>query len=442
MNKKVTAIIIGIVSVLIVLLVVLLAFNKDSYDGDVISVYYLNNISSPVSEPALAMVKVPVGRSGDRVEQAVRILLSDPVEDGLSRPFPIGVNLLGIAYAGEDITVHLSEEYGELYGVALACANACTVLTLCEIEGVSTVSITVEGKPHPAFSATKLSVENIVTGDMSLRPVELQAVLYYSDGNTEYVVGERKNIIMRENESIARYVVEELIKGPDSDSSAEGYKRIINPNTKLLNIEVSNNICYVNLSKEFLDGLYKSKAIEVQTLYSITNSLCSTESIEGVQFLVEGERIYGNEVMRKNESVIGHYKDETITINLYVISQDNKYLEMLPTRIDAVSGFDIERLVVEKLISGIDGYGFMSVIPKGTMLLGVERDRQTCIVNFSKEFTSNYADNYDMNLIVQSIVTSLTSANNNIQNVLLLVEGKDFGDGKPIYPDNSLVGVG
>ena len=218
MNKKVTAIIIGIVSVLIVLLVVLLAFNKDSYDGDVISVYYLNNISSPVSEPALAMVKVPVGRSGDRVEQAVRILLSDPVEEGLSRPFPIGVKLLGIAYAGEDITVHLSEEYGELYGVALACANACTVLTLCEIEGVSTVSITVEGKRIRIFR-DKLSVENIVTGDMSLRPVELQAVLYYSDGNTEYVVGERKNIIMRENESIARYVVEELIKGPDSDSS-------------------------------------------------------------------------------------------------------------------------------------------------------------------------------------------------------------------------------
>lgn len=439
MNRRANSLVIAI---LLAALLILQACSQRSYDGDVIDVYYLTDVSSPDFESAVTVVQVPASRYGDRVEQAVKMLLTYPGEDGLYKPFPDGVELLGIEYEGENVTVNLSEEYGELHGAELAGANACTVLTLCAIEGVSSVTITVNGKPHPAFPATSLSADTIVTGDISLKPVELQAVLYFSDGNTEYVVGEGKNIIIRENESIARYVVEELIKGPDSDSSAEGFKSIIHPDTKLLNIEVSNNICYINLSNEFLDGLYRSKAIEVQTLYSITNSLCSTEGIEGVQYLVEGERIYGNEVMRKNETVIGQYNDEAISVNLYVVSSDNKYLESLPTRIETVTGFDIERLIVEKLISGIDGYGFMSAMPKGTMLLGVDMDRHTCIVNFSKEFTTNYNSAYDMNLIIQSVVTSLTHANSNIENVKIQVEGVDLGDGKPIYPDDSLVGVG
>lgn len=428
-------------SILVLLLILLIGCNRREFEGEVIEVYYLRDIYAPISDGAVAAVKYPVNQYSDKVETAVKMLLSKPEDDGLQSPFPEDVELIGIDYTDEVVTVHLSEEYGEMFGANLAAANVCTVLTLCGIDGVSAVSLTVDGKPHPALSVDKLSADSIVAGDLSLKPVELQALLYYSDGNSEYVVEENKNIIIRENESIARYVVEELIKGPDEDSSAEGYKRIIHPDTKLLKIETVNNICYVNFSKEFLEGIHKSRATEVQTLYSITNSLCAIDGINGVQYLVEGERIYGNEVMRRNDTVIGAYYDPSITEKLYIVSSDGKYLESLLVRIEAITGFELERLVVEKMIAGIDGYGFMSMIPKGTMLLGIDIDRYTCIIDFSKEFVANDTV-YDRDLIIQSIVMSITEANENIRNVKIQVNGNDLNDGEPYDPDYSLVGVG
>jgi|GEM_PF-736610 len=430
-----------IFSVFLFMLILLGGCKRSEYEGEYIEVYYLRDISAPISDGALAAVKYPVYQYRDKIETAVKKLLSKPDDESLRCPFPDDVELVGIEYSGNVVTVNLSEEYGEMFGAELAAANVCTVLTLCGIDGVSEVSITVNGKPHPALSVDRLSADSVVTGDLSLKPVEFQALLYFSDGNSEYVVEEHKNIIIRENESIAKYVVEELIKGPDEDSIAEGYKRIIHPDTKLLKIETINNICYVNFSKEFLEGIRKSRAVEVQTLYSITNSLCALDGINGVQYLVEGERIYGNEVMRRNDTVIGAYYDPSISETLYIVSSDGKYLESLPVRIEAITGYELERLIVEKLISGIDGYGFLSMIPKGTMLLGIDIDRYTCIINFSKEFIVN--DHiYDRNLIIQSIVLSLTEANENIRNVRIMVNGNYINNGEPFYPDYSLVGVG
>lgn len=424
-----------------IVLILLIGCNGNEYEGEVIEVYFLRDISAPISDGAVAAVKYPAFRYSDKVEAAIGKLLSEPEVEGLHSPFPEGVKLVGIDYSGDVVTVHLSEEYGEMFGEDLAAANVCTVLTLCGIDGVNAVSITVDGKQHPAISVDRFTADSVVTGDFSFKPVEFQALLYFSDGNTEYVVEENKNIIIRENESIAKYVVEELIKGPDEDSSAEGYKRIIHPDAKLLKIEIVNNICYVNFSKEFLEGIRKSRAIEVQTLYSITNSLCALDGINGVQYLVEGEKIYGNEVMRRNETVIGAYYDPSVSERLYVVSSDGKYLESLLVRIEAVTGYELERLIVEKLIAGIDGYGFMSMLPKGTMLLGIDIDKYSCIINFSKEFIVN-DHMYDRELIIQSIVLSLTEANENIRNVRILVNGNDINNGEPYYPDYSLVGVG
>ena len=60
----------------------------------------------------------------------------------------------------------------------------------------------------------------------------------------------------------------------------------INPNTKIISIAVKDNICYVNLSKEFL--VTQSDVLPEVTVYSIVNSLIELQNINKVQISVEG----------------------------------------------------------------------------------------------------------------------------------------------------------
>jgi len=419
----------------IAVIMMLQSCGNGRYNGETVRVYYIRDISGPVSESAVGAVDKPVSKYADKARVAMVHLLSEPGVGDLESPYPDGVTLESITYDDDYVTVDLSEEYGEMYGAELAAADACAVMTLCGIDGVSAVRFLVKGKPHPLHEKEFLSKNDIITDDLSLKPVEMQAVLYFSEGSVEYVVPELKNIIIRENEPIERYIIEELIKGP----SEEDYVRILDPDTELISISKENKICYVNFSSDFEDGFKGSLARELQTLYSVTNSLCSAEGVEGVQYLVEGERIYGNTVMRRVDTVIGAYSDQAISATIYMVDRTGQNLVKIPARIRTDSGFYIERLIVETLITGVDGFGFMSMIPKGTMLLGMEIDKDTCVINFSQEFTANDSGAVDREIIFQALALSLKDANENISKIQVKVNGIDITDGAAIYPDRSIV---
>lgn len=423
------------ITALIAAVMVLQGCDYGEYNGETVKVYYIRDISGPVSESAIGAVNMPAARYSDKARTAMTYLLSDPGEGDLESPYPEGVAIESITYDGDTLTVDLSEEYGEMYGAELAAADACAVMTLCGIDGISAVRFTVKGKPHPLHEKEFLSKEDIITDDLSLKPVEMQAVLYFSDGNVDYVVPELKNIIIRENEPIERYIIEELIKGP----TEEYYQRILDPDTELISISRENKICYVNFSHDFKDGFDGDLVRELQTLYSVTNTLCSIEGIEGVQYLVEGDPIYGDTVMRKVDEVVGAYSEQTINAAIYLPDSTGEKLVKVPTRIKNDGGFYIERLVVEKLIAGIDGFGFMSIIPKGTMLLGLEVSKNTCVVNFSKEFVANDSGDIGREIIYQAIALSLNEANSNIEKIRIKVNGFNLTDGINVYPDKSIV---
>lgn len=82
-------------------------------------------------------------------EDLLELLLRGPESEELTSPFPAETVLRsqrveeGIAY------VDLSEAYGGLSGAELTLADACIVLTLCQLDGVEQVYITVEGEPRP-----------------------------------------------------------------------------------------------------------------------------------------------------------------------------------------------------------------------------------------------------------------------------------------------------
>ncbi len=421
--------IITLISVLILALV-LVSCEEAPQQGEQLQIYFLKDYSaSPGS--AVDVVEITISRNSDKVTHAMKKLLADPGVSGLVSPFPKGISLSSVKYDGEKVIIGLSEEYGELYGADLAAADACVVLTLCAIEGISEVELTVNGEPHPSRPHKTMSASGIVTDDLPLKPVEMEIVLYFTDGNRQYVVPEVKNIIIRDNESIERYVVEELLKGPVSD----GLERILPEGTELISIAREKGTCFVNFSEAFMRVVEEGREAEIQALYSVTNSLCSINGIQSVQYLVDGQRLYGSTVMLPYNASVGEFSDLAIEATVYMADSSATYLVPVKARIATGGGFDLSRLLTDRLITGIDGGGFMSILPKGTMILDMEIGRGSCTINFSKEFIQNNTGAVPDVLILQSIALTLNENIESIDHIIIKVDGQDYGNGELIKPD-------
>lgn len=96
-------------------------------------------------------------------EDVLALLLNGPESPELTSPFPAGTT--GSWYAEEGTAyVDLSEAYGGLSGAELTLADACIVLTLCRVEGVERVYITVAGEKRPfrdqVFTAADFLLDN------------------------------------------------------------------------------------------------------------------------------------------------------------------------------------------------------------------------------------------------------------------------------------------
>ena len=98
---------------------------------------------------------------------------------------------------------------------------------------------------------------------------------------------EIREVEVNPNQPIERYVVEQLIKGPESDS----LKNVIPSDTKIRDISTADGICYVDLSSEFVTKQSGTEKDGIAAVYSIVNSLGEMETVNKVQFLIEGEKV-------------------------------------------------------------------------------------------------------------------------------------------------------
>ncbi|MCK9216389.1 MAG: GerMN domain-containing protein [Firmicutes bacterium] len=121
--------------------------------------------------------------------------------------------------------------------------------------------------------------------DVELTDVEI--ILYFGDSQAMYVVPEKRIISINQDVSKEEYlklIVEELIKGPKND---ELYPTIPSE-TKVLNIELEDDLVYLDFSKEMQTKHWGGAAGENMTLLSLANTMTEIEYIERVIPSVEG----------------------------------------------------------------------------------------------------------------------------------------------------------
>ncbi|NLO98461.1 MAG: GerMN domain-containing protein [Peptococcaceae bacterium] len=135
---------------------------------------------------------------------------------------------------------------------------------------------------------------------------EREVALYFA--NNEYVqtgneelektIAE-KRIVEYGNISLEEAMVRELIKGPENKELSTG----IPPTAKLLGVEVSEGVAYVNFAQEGMNG---GSLQELLTIEQIVRSLTDLDTVDSVQFLLDGQQA---ETLMGHMSIAGPFKE-------------------------------------------------------------------------------------------------------------------------------------
>jgi len=131
------------------------------------------------------------------------------------------------------------------------------------------------------------------TDDKDTFPKKLNINFYFCGlGEDKKFISEKRTITAGNMQTAAMNAMQEILKGP----SRTYYYAVIPGGTKLLGVEVQENIVKVNLSEEFFKDSLDNRILDEYIIYSVVNTLTEVPGIEGVVFYIDGKRIkvYGN----------------------------------------------------------------------------------------------------------------------------------------------------
>ncbi len=238
----------------------------------------------------------------DLPEFIINKLLEGPVEPEMSRTVRAGTRLLSVATDKSLAKVDLSKEFYHEESIYDILAVASIVKSLCSVQGIDQVLITVEGQPLLTTDGSELGIlkeSDVVFDADALMQDESNITLYFSDLNAEYLVPEIHQIKVRRGESLEKLVMQALINGPQSTRNSP----TVPPETKILSIETKDSVCFVNLSSDFIARNSVGLSAERLIVFSIVNSLTELSGIDKVQFLIEGEKKDVYQHMTINEPI-------------------------------------------------------------------------------------------------------------------------------------------
>lgn len=244
------------------------------------------------------------------LREMMEVMRETPTDDELKPVIPEDVELLDFDFEHNQLYLDFSPEYKKMPKVYEVLCRAAIVRTLGQIDGVEYVDFQVNGEPLTDLEGKEIGlmnedqfIENAGEEINAYKTADL--TLYFSNKAGDKLVEQRVAMEYNSNISLEKLIVEQLIAGPPF----EGAYPTIPSETKLLNISIKDNICYVNLDEGFLGTGYN--VIESIPVYSIVNSLIENTDAQKVQISINGESnrmfresINFDTIFEKNEGLI------------------------------------------------------------------------------------------------------------------------------------------
>ncbi len=213
-------------------------------------------------------VQLPDADTLTQEELAQRLLerlLADAPDAGVRAPMPGGTTLLSLSVLGNWARVDFSRQYARLAGIDLTLADYCVTLTLTQLDGVNAVSITSGGRELPYRETQTLTAADPLLSmrEDALRPITVS--LYFLDPTSGALRAEKRALAPQ---------------GPESDALAA----LLPEEFTVLSARVEEGTCYLNLPSDADLGISPRQTVE-----SLVLSLCSLDTVERVQIVVDGE---------------------------------------------------------------------------------------------------------------------------------------------------------
>ena len=252
---------------------------EEAEDG--YQVYY-SALEDRYAQQALASEPYGSAPPEEPIPDLVAALLDGPDSPDLTSPFPDGVRLLGWELEDGVLHLDLSEQYGGLSGVNLTVADACLTLTLCQVEGVDAVYVTVEGREIPYRPVQALTPEELFLSDGMDAPASVALLFWYPRADGTGLAAETRELAA--GDTLLQDVLTSWADGP----SGQELEAALPQGAEVRSVTLEDGLCTVDLSQAFLDGLPADSGQARLAVYALVNTLAGMDGVEQVQLLVEG----------------------------------------------------------------------------------------------------------------------------------------------------------
>lgn len=260
---------------------------KEESEQAAFSVYYVSNSETKIEKHPYHLQAT---ETEAQMEELFKVLSTVSLKNEYKAPLTYGFCITGYELNDGKLMIHMDEKYKDLSVTQEVLVRASIVRTLTQLPDVNFVAFRVNGEPiydaigkMVGWMNADQFVEN--EGNEINTYEEVQLKLYFANEAGTGLIETTRTKEYNTNISLEKLIVEELIKGPNG----EGIFPTINPETKVANVTVKDNICYVNLDETFLNQIYQVTP-EV-TIYSIVNSLTGLPNVNKVQILLNGELV-------------------------------------------------------------------------------------------------------------------------------------------------------
>ena len=288
----------------ILMILTALAGCNTSPDTLAVKLYFVNTATNEW-ETETRQITANAKRT-DMISDLLNQLVAGPKSTTLSKSIPSATLIVsgalvenvrteedGTERTYNTVDVTLSDEFYDLSGVASTMCMHAIVHTLTELDFVDDVHFLIGEEELLAMNGQSfgtLNRDNMLLGNTPILPVIVDVqefIVYFSDDQALSLVAETRSVEMTQSKPTEQYIVEELLKGPQSKHLI----KTIPADTKLRSAYTEGDICYVDFSSDFVNKFDGGSSIEQLMVYSIVNSLTELPNVKKVKFLVDGDNI-------------------------------------------------------------------------------------------------------------------------------------------------------
>ena len=220
------------------------------------------------------------------IQELLARLLAGPETKERNSPFPKGLEVRSWELNDGKLDLDFSEAYEGLSGIDLTLANYCLALTLCQVEGVDSIHVTIEGEQNPLTTGENLRPEDVILLGTEGEPMEMTATLWFPRADGTGLGVEYRRLLLTEEDTLSAVVMEALIQGPSYDTMTP----VLPAETELLGVIVEDGVCYVNLPADVLEALAQDEEQLRLTVYAIVNTMAgNVDTVRTVQLRADGQ---------------------------------------------------------------------------------------------------------------------------------------------------------